>query len=72
MAGSIGPANIFLLYCFSPYLPGISIPAIKIGPRGKNIGPRLEEIKIDDMVKAAQIYALVALDICNRDRPRAG
>ncbi len=50
----------------------MGIPAIKIGPRGKNIGPRLEEIKIDDMVKAAQIYALVALDICNRERPIAG
>ena len=50
----------------------LGIPAIKIGPRGKNIGPRLEEIKIDDMVKAAQIYALVALDICGRERPKTG
>jgi len=48
----------------------LGIPAIKFGPRGKNIGPRLEEIKVDDMVKAAQVYALVALDICNRERPK--
>lgn len=48
----------------------LGIPAVKIGPRGKRIGPRNEEIKIDDMVKAAQIYALVALDICNRERPK--
>jgi len=46
----------------------LGIPAVKIGPRGKRIGPRNEEINIDEMVKAAQIYALVALDICSRER----
>ncbi len=46
----------------------MGIPAIKIGPRGKRIGPRNEEIEIDAMVKAAQIYALMALDICSRER----
>jgi acetylornithine deacetylase/succinyl-diaminopimelate desuccinylase-like protein len=49
----------------------MGIPAIKIGPRGKRIGPRNEEIDIDVMVKAAQIYALMALDICSRERPKA-
>ncbi|HEX2385273.1 MAG TPA: hypothetical protein VHL99_01850, partial [Candidatus Binatia bacterium] len=47
----------------------LGIPAVKIGPRGKRIGPRAEEIQIDEMVKAAQVYALVALDICSRERP---
>jgi acetylornithine deacetylase/succinyl-diaminopimelate desuccinylase-like protein len=47
----------------------LGIPAIKIGPRGRRIGPRNEEIEIDVMVKAAQIYALMALDICSRERP---
>jgi acetylornithine deacetylase/succinyl-diaminopimelate desuccinylase-like protein len=47
----------------------LGIPAVKIGPRGKRIGPRAEEIQIDEMVKAAQIYALIALDICSRERP---
>jgi len=47
----------------------LGIPAIKIGPRGRRIGPRNEEIDIDVMVKAAQIYALMALDICGRTRP---
>jgi acetylornithine deacetylase/succinyl-diaminopimelate desuccinylase-like protein len=47
----------------------LGIPAVKIGPRGKRIGPRAEELAVDEMVKAAQIYALVALDICNRERP---
>jgi acetylornithine deacetylase/succinyl-diaminopimelate desuccinylase-like protein len=46
----------------------LGIPAIKIGPRGRRIGPRNEEIDIDVMVKAAQIYALMALDICSRER----
>jgi len=47
----------------------LGIPAIKIGPRGRRIGPRNEEIDIDVMLKAAQIYALIALDICMRERP---
>ena len=46
----------------------LGIPAIKIGPRGKRISARNEEIDIDVMVKAAQLYALMALDICNRAR----
>ncbi|MCA3150586.1 MAG: peptidase dimerization domain-containing protein, partial [Rhodocyclaceae bacterium] len=50
----------------------LGIPAIKIGPRGRRIGPRAEEIEIDVMVKAAQIYALMALDICSRPRPARG
>jgi acetylornithine deacetylase/succinyl-diaminopimelate desuccinylase-like protein len=47
----------------------LGIPAIKIGPRGKRISARNEEIDIDVMVKATQLYALMALDICNRPRP---
>ena len=47
----------------------LGIPTVKIGPRGRRIGPRAEEIRIDEMVKAAEIYALVALDICGRERP---
>src|SRR3954469_14959317 len=45
----------------------IGIPCVKIGPRGKRIG-RKEEIENDVMVKATQIYALIALDICSRKR----
>jgi len=48
----------------------IGIPAIKIGPRGRRISARNEEIDIEVMLKAAQIYALIALDICTRERPR--
>jgi len=46
----------------------LGIPAIKIGPRGRRIGPRNEEVEIDVMVKAAQLYAVMALDICSRPR----
>ncbi|MGZ3282919.1 MAG: M20/M25/M40 family metallo-hydrolase [Xanthobacteraceae bacterium] len=46
----------------------LGIPAIKIGPRGQRISARNEEIEIDEMLKAAQLYALMALDICSRDR----
>jgi acetylornithine deacetylase/succinyl-diaminopimelate desuccinylase-like protein len=46
----------------------LEIPAIKIGPRGRRIGPRNEEIEIDTMLKATQVYALMALDICTRSR----
>ncbi|HEY1269741.1 MAG TPA: M20/M25/M40 family metallo-hydrolase [Candidatus Binatia bacterium] len=49
----------------------LGIPAVKVGPRGRRIGPRAEEIDIDEMVKAAQVYALIALDICSRERPRS-
>ncbi len=47
----------------------LGIPAIKIGPRGRRISARNEEIDVEEMLKAAQIYALMALDICNRERP---
>ncbi|HEY7219778.1 MAG TPA: M20/M25/M40 family metallo-hydrolase [Candidatus Binatia bacterium] len=46
----------------------LGIPAIKIGPRGRRIGPRNEEIEIDVMVNAAKLYALIALDICAKAR----
>jgi acetylornithine deacetylase/succinyl-diaminopimelate desuccinylase-like protein len=47
----------------------LGIPAVKIGPRGRRSGPRAEEIEIEQMVRAAKIYALTALDICSRERP---
>jgi acetylornithine deacetylase/succinyl-diaminopimelate desuccinylase-like protein len=43
----------------------MGIPAIKFGPRGKRFG-RAEEMPVQTMLKAAQVYALLALDICNR------
>jgi acetylornithine deacetylase/succinyl-diaminopimelate desuccinylase-like protein len=46
----------------------LGIPAIKIGPRGRRISARNEEIEIEAMMKAARLYALIALDICSRER----
>jgi len=46
----------------------LGIPAIKIGPRGRRISARNEEIEIEVIVQAAQLYALMALDICSRSR----
>jgi hypothetical protein len=46
----------------------LEIPAIMIGPRGRRIGPRNEEIENEVMVNAAKLYALIALDICTRVR----
>ena len=46
----------------------LGIPAIKIGPRGRRISARNEEIDIDEMMRAAKLYALMALDICSRPR----
>jgi acetylornithine deacetylase/succinyl-diaminopimelate desuccinylase-like protein len=49
----------------------LGIPCIKIGPRGRRISTRNEEIDIDVMMHATQLYALIALDICSRARPTA-
>src|SRR5262249_46896279 len=46
--------------------------AIKISPRGQRISARKEEIEMDASVMAAQLYALMAFDICSGERPRAG
>lgn len=46
----------------------LGIPCIKIGPRGKRVA-RQEEIEVDAMLRAAKLYALMALDICSRPRP---
>ena len=44
------------------------MPAVKIGRRGGTFRGRIEEGEIDDLVKAARLYALVALDMCMRTR----
>lgn len=39
-----------------------------MGPRGRRICPRNEEIEIDTMVDTAKRYALMTLNICKRAR----
>ena len=41
------------------------IPCLKYGPSGITYGKKREErLAIDDLVRAAQVYALAALQIC--------
>jgi acetylornithine deacetylase/succinyl-diaminopimelate desuccinylase-like protein len=42
------------------------IPALTYGPSGSTGGARPYSMKIQDMIKAAQSYALIALNICSR------
>ena len=54
----------------------VGIPAVSFGPpRGggrDSKGPYGLHVTQQDLLRAAQIYALLALDICNRDRSPAG
>jgi acetylornithine deacetylase/succinyl-diaminopimelate desuccinylase-like protein len=44
------------------------IPAITYGPSGSTGGARPYSMKIQDMVQAAQCYALIALNVCSRTK----
>ncbi len=44
------------------------MPEVKNGPSGGTFHGRVEEVEIEEMVKAARLYALVALDICGQER----
>jgi len=42
------------------------MPALTYGPSGSTGGARPYSMKIDDMLRAARSYALIALNICSR------
>jgi acetylornithine deacetylase/succinyl-diaminopimelate desuccinylase-like protein len=44
------------------------IPALTYGPSGSTGGARPYSMRIDDMVRAARSYALIALNICSRTK----
>ena len=48
----------------------MGIPACKFGLGGGRWKQRSEQIDIEDIYKAAQVYACAALEICNWDKPR--
>jgi acetylornithine deacetylase/succinyl-diaminopimelate desuccinylase-like protein len=48
----------------------MGIPACKFGLGGGRWKFRSEQIDIEDIYQAAQIYACAALEICNWDKPR--
>jgi hypothetical protein len=46
----------------------LGIPAISYAPRSKSHAAR-KSFKVADLVDAARVYARIALDLCNQDRP---
>jgi hypothetical protein len=44
------------------------VPALTYGPSGSTGGARPYSMKIDDLVRAARSYALIALNICSRTK----
>ena len=48
----------------------MGIPVCKFGLGGGRWKQRSEQIDIEDIYKAAQVYACAALEICNWDKPR--
>ncbi len=46
----------------------MGIPACKFGPRGERWTTRSEQVEIEEIHRAAQVFALVAAEICNWER----
>jgi acetylornithine deacetylase/succinyl-diaminopimelate desuccinylase-like protein len=46
----------------------MGIPACKFGPRGERWTMRSEQVEIEEIHRAAQVFALAAVDICNWPR----
>jgi acetylornithine deacetylase/succinyl-diaminopimelate desuccinylase-like protein len=47
----------------------LGIPALSYGPRSVSHASS-KSFKIDDLVNASIVYARIAMDLCNQDRPR--
>lgn len=45
----------------------MGIPACKFGPRGSRWSVRSEQVEVEEIHRAAQVYALTALEICGRE-----
>ena len=46
----------------------MGIPACKFGPRGERWKIRSEQVEIEEIFRAAQVFALAAATICDWDR----
>ena len=46
----------------------MGIPCCKFGPRGERWKTRSEQVEIEEIYRAAQVYALAAAEICNWQR----
>lgn len=47
----------------------LGIPALSYGPRSASHAAK-KSFRLDDLYQAAVVYARIALDLCNQDRPR--
>ncbi len=47
----------------------LGIPALSYGPRSASHAAK-KSFKVDDLVNASRVYARIAMDLCNQDRPR--
>jgi acetylornithine deacetylase/succinyl-diaminopimelate desuccinylase-like protein len=47
----------------------LGIPALSYGPRSASHAAR-KSFRVDDLLNAAIVYARIAMDLCNQDRPR--
>ena len=47
----------------------LGIPALSYGPRSAS-HTASKSFKIEDLVNASIVYARIAMDLCNQDRPR--
>ena len=47
----------------------LGIPALSYGPRSASHASK-KSFKIQDLVNASLVYARIAMDLCNQDRPR--
>jgi acetylornithine deacetylase/succinyl-diaminopimelate desuccinylase-like protein len=66
-AGMVAPAYSSMWRDHHVFIEA-GIPAITYGPSGSTGGARPYSMKIDDMVRAARSYALIALNICSRTK----
>jgi len=63
------PANTFRVSIWTDtnIYNEMGIPACKFGLGGKKWAIRSEQVEVEEIFRAAQVYALAALEICNRE-----
>jgi acetylornithine deacetylase/succinyl-diaminopimelate desuccinylase-like protein len=47
----------------------LGVPALSYGPRSESHASK-KSFRVDDLVNASLVYARIAMDLCNQDRPR--
>src|SRR5581483_5393247 len=65
---SVGPA-VSSMWRDANAFNELGIPALSYGPRSASHAAK-KSFKIADLTNAAAVYARIAMDLCNQDRPR--